>query len=148
MCLGTIGVVTRIADDDGIPMALVRPEAAGAVHACLLTCPEAAVGDTVLVHSGYVLQILDPSPPRDGQDRRGRELPRGVPAPRCHGSDPRRPCAHVRVATACRYARSRENELIAGAVAGYGRRVGSCMVMVRRARLRAVAPGMGLAPAR
>ena len=33
-------------------------------------------------------------------------------------------------------------------VAGYGRRVGICMVMVRRARLRAVAPGMGLAPAR
>ena len=60
MCLGTIGVVTRIADDDGIPLAVVRPEAAGAVPACLLTCPEAAVGDTVLVHSGYVLQILGP----------------------------------------------------------------------------------------
>jgi hypothetical protein len=41
-----------------------------------------------------------------------------------------------------------ENELMAGTVAGYGRRVGICMVMVRRARLRAVAPGMGLAPAR
>jgi hypothetical protein len=27
-------------------------------------------------------------------------------------------------------------------------RMGSCMVMVRRARLRAVAPGVGLAPAR
>jgi len=38
--------------------------------------------------------------------------------------------------------------LLAVAVAGYGRRVGICMVMVRRARLRAVAPGMGLAPAR
>ena len=38
--------------------------------------------------------------------------------------------------------------MMAGAVAGYGRRVGICMVMVRRARLRAVAPGMGLAPAR
>ena len=45
-------------------------------------------------------------------------------------------------------ARSQENELIAGAVAGYGRRVGVYTVMVRRARLRAVAPGMGLAPAR
>ena len=144
MCLGTIGVVTGIADDDGIPMALVRPEAAGALHACLLTCPEAAVGDTVLVHSGYVLQILD----RDGRDRRGRELPRGVPAARCHGPDPRRPRAYVRVATACRCARSRENELMAGDVAGYGQRVGIYTVMVRRARLRAVAPGMGLAPAR
>lgn len=45
-------------------------------------------------------------------------------------------------------ARSRENELMAEAVAGYGRRVGNCMMMVRRVRLRAVAPGMGLAPAR
>ena len=35
-----------------------------------------------------------------------------------------------------------------GVVAGYGLRVGICMVMVRGARLRAVAPGMGLAPAR
>jgi hydrogenase maturation factor len=58
MCLGTIGVVTEIRDDDGIPMALVGADPAAAVHACLLTCPEAAVGDTVLVHSGYVLQIL------------------------------------------------------------------------------------------
>ena len=45
-------------------------------------------------------------------------------------------------------ARSPENELMAGAAAGYGRRVGIYMVMVRRARLRAVAPGVGLAPAR
>ena len=36
---------------------------------------------------------------------------------------------------------------MAAAMAGYGRRVGSHMVMVRRARLRAVAAGMGLAPA-
>ena len=59
MCLGTIGVVTEIRDDDGIPMALVGADPAAVVHACLLTCPEAAVGDTVLVHSGYVLQVLD-----------------------------------------------------------------------------------------
>ena len=62
MCLGTIGVVTEIRDDDGVPMALVGAGSAAAVHACLLTCPEAAVGDTVLVHSGYVLQILDGAP--------------------------------------------------------------------------------------
>ncbi|HLH83653.1 MAG TPA: HypC/HybG/HupF family hydrogenase formation chaperone [Trebonia sp.] len=68
MCLGTTGVVTRIRDDGGIPMALIAAPAGsgaaagGTVSACLLTCPEAAVGDTVLVHSGYVLQILDPGP--------------------------------------------------------------------------------------
>jgi hypothetical protein len=43
---------------------------------------------------------------------------------------------------------SGENGLMAGVVAGYGRRVGIFTVMVRRARLRAVAPGVGLAPAR
>jgi hydrogenase maturation factor len=82
MCLGITGVIRQIRDDDGIPMALIAagpvsvggdgpanggdgPASAagdGTVSACLLTCPEAAVGDTVLVHSGYVLQILDPDP--------------------------------------------------------------------------------------
>jgi hypothetical protein len=38
--------------------------------------------------------------------------------------------------------------LMAEAVPGYGRRMGICTVMVRGARLRAVAPGLGLAPAR
>jgi hydrogenase maturation factor len=57
MCLGVVGVVTEIRDDDGVPMALVGD---GTVSACLLTCPAAAVGDTVLIHSGYVLKILCP----------------------------------------------------------------------------------------
>ena len=65
MCLGMTGVVTGIRDDDGIPMAVVDTAdpadsaAAGGIPACLLTCPEAGAGATVLVHSGYVLQILD-----------------------------------------------------------------------------------------
>lgn len=59
MCLGTTGVVTQIYDDDGIAMALIDAGPPGAIRACLLTCQEAAVGDTVLVHSGYVLQIFD-----------------------------------------------------------------------------------------
>jgi hypothetical protein len=37
---------------------------------------------------------------------------------------------------------------MAGPAAGYGRRVGIYLVMARRARLRAVVPGVGLAPAR
>lgn len=60
MCLGTTGVVTRIHDDDGVPMALIDTQTAGVIPACLLTCAEAVVGDTVLVHSGYVLQIVEP----------------------------------------------------------------------------------------
>jgi hydrogenase maturation factor len=59
MCLGTIGVITEVCDSDGVPMAMVDAGSAITVNACLLTCPEAAVGQTVLVHSGYVLEILD-----------------------------------------------------------------------------------------
>jgi len=59
MCLGSTGVVTEIHDDDGVPMAIIDTGTAGVIPACLLTCQEAVVGDTVLVHSGYVLQIFD-----------------------------------------------------------------------------------------
>ena len=58
VCLGTVGVITAVRDEDGLPMALVEA-GQGTVSACLLTCPEAGVGRTVLVHCGYVLQILD-----------------------------------------------------------------------------------------
>jgi hypothetical protein len=44
--------------------------------------------------------------------------------------------------------RGRENQLLASAGPGYGRRVGIYMVMVRRVRLGAVTPGVGLVPAR
>jgi hydrogenase maturation factor len=59
MCLGAAGVVTGLRDDDGVPMALVATGTGQVVPACLLTCPEAAVGDTVLIHCGYALRILD-----------------------------------------------------------------------------------------
>lgn len=64
MCLGMTGVVTEISDDGGVPVALIDtgPAATGTgefVSACLLTCPDAAVGDTVLIHAGYVLRRLD-----------------------------------------------------------------------------------------
>ena len=61
MCLGVTGVVTAIRDDDGVPMALVDAGDAGQTAACLLTCPDAGIGDTVLVHSGYVLHIAGQS---------------------------------------------------------------------------------------
>jgi hydrogenase maturation factor len=57
VCLGTVGVITAVRDEDGVPMALVDTDQ-GTVSACLLTCPEAGVGRTVLIHCGYVLQIL------------------------------------------------------------------------------------------
>jgi hydrogenase maturation factor len=60
MCLGTVGVIIAIRDEEGVPMALIDTGAAGPVSACLLTCPEAGAGSKVLVHSGYVLHILAP----------------------------------------------------------------------------------------
>lgn len=58
MCLGTVGVITAVRDEDGLPMAVVDADG-GTLSACLITCPEAGVGRIVLVHCGYVLQILD-----------------------------------------------------------------------------------------
>jgi hydrogenase maturation factor len=40
-------------------MALIATGTGQLIPACLITCPEALVGDTVLVHSGYVLQVFD-----------------------------------------------------------------------------------------
>jgi hydrogenase maturation factor len=58
VCLGAVGVITAVREEDGLLMAVVDT-VPGTVSACLLTCPEASVGATVLVHCGYVLQILD-----------------------------------------------------------------------------------------
>lgn len=57
MCLGTVGVITEITDG----MAVI--DAGGVlVTASLLTCPEAVTGQTVLAHSGYVLEIIEEEP--------------------------------------------------------------------------------------
>lgn len=58
MCLGITGVIAEIGDDDGVLVALVDTGAGPAARAYLLTCPDAAVGDTVVVHAGYVLRRL------------------------------------------------------------------------------------------
>jgi hydrogenase maturation factor len=58
MCLGLTGVITGISDDD-VPVALIDTGTGTPVSACLLTCPDAAVGDLVLVHAGYVLHRLE-----------------------------------------------------------------------------------------
>ncbi len=58
MCLGTVGVITEITD--GIAVI----DAGGVwVSASLLTCPEAVTGQTVLAHSGYVLEIIEEESP-------------------------------------------------------------------------------------
>lgn len=59
MCLGALATVTRIWDEDGVRMAEIdrsgRPETVA-----LLYVPEAVPGDTVLVHLGFPVQIVEP----------------------------------------------------------------------------------------
>ncbi len=58
MCLGEIGVVTKVWDEDGVPLALVEVRST-TVTVCLLATPDAAEGASVLVHMGFVLEVLD-----------------------------------------------------------------------------------------
>lgn len=66
MCLGTIGVVTQVWEEDGVPVALVRAGSA-TTRASLLACPGTAVGTSVLVHSGYVIDVLSQQAAADAQ---------------------------------------------------------------------------------
>jgi len=59
MCLGITGVIAGISDDDGVAIALIDTGTGTPVSACLLTCPDAVTGDTVLIHAGYVLRRVD-----------------------------------------------------------------------------------------
>jgi hydrogenase maturation factor len=59
MCLGKLGVVTKVWDDDGIRMALV--DVGSAIEtACVIEQPDLHTGASVLVHLGFVVEILDP----------------------------------------------------------------------------------------
>lgn len=59
MCLGLTGVITGISDDDGVLIAHIDAGTGTPVSACLLTCPDAGVGDLVRAHAGYVLHRLE-----------------------------------------------------------------------------------------
>lgn len=54
MCLGRRAAVDSLFDDDSVPMARLDDGTA----ACLLFWPDTAVGDQVLIHSGYVIDRL------------------------------------------------------------------------------------------
>jgi hydrogenase expression/formation protein HypC len=58
MCLAIPGKILQTFTDGGQPMALV--DYAGARNtACLAYTPEAGVGDFVIVHAGFALQVLN-----------------------------------------------------------------------------------------
>ena len=57
MCLGIPGKVTQIQEQDGILMAAVDFD--GVEQAvCIATTPEVALGQYVLVHAGFALNVL------------------------------------------------------------------------------------------
>lgn len=58
MCLGTIGRISRVWDEGGVPMAMVR-SADGETPANLLYTPGARVDDDVLMQFGFVIEQLD-----------------------------------------------------------------------------------------
>jgi len=57
MCLGIPGKVAKIYEQDGTPMASV--DFGGVEQAvCIATTPEVALGQYVLVHAGFALNVL------------------------------------------------------------------------------------------
>ncbi len=57
MCLGIPGKITNIYEQDGILLAVVDFDGVKQV-VCIATTPEVEVGQYVLVHAGFALNIL------------------------------------------------------------------------------------------
>ena len=58
MCLAVPGRVLEINEENGLVMGLID-YAGTRSKACLTYTPEAGVGDFVIVHAGFALQLLD-----------------------------------------------------------------------------------------
>ena len=77
MCLGSLGKVVRVWDEGGMPMAEV--DASGhSLPACLLYHPDVTVGDDVLIHMGFVVDVMDGQTAADARSLRAGVVP---PAP-------------------------------------------------------------------
>jgi hydrogenase maturation factor len=73
MCLGDIGTVAALADEGGVPVALVRVED-GTVRRCGVFVPGVEVGSAVLLHLGHVVEVLDRDLAADALALRGAGL--------------------------------------------------------------------------
>jgi hydrogenase expression/formation protein HypC len=58
MCLAVPGKIIELFDDRGTPMGRVDFEGT-VVPICLAFVPEASVGDYVIVHAGFALNVID-----------------------------------------------------------------------------------------
>jgi hydrogenase maturation factor len=59
MCLSSIGTVVALRDESGAPVAEVEMKDRTA-RASTLYVPEVKVGDDVLVHLDFIVEVLDP----------------------------------------------------------------------------------------
>ena len=59
MCLGAIGVIREVYEENGLPMARVEGDVR-APEVCLLYVPAALPGDHVLVELGFAVDVLEP----------------------------------------------------------------------------------------
>lgn len=60
MCLGIPGKVVEIIEESPLGMTMARVSYGGIVkEACLAYVPEAQVGDYVIVHAGFALNVID-----------------------------------------------------------------------------------------
>ena len=75
MCLGVLARVTEVHLDDGVPVADVQTSD-GSLRVSCSFCPEAAPGDDVLLHAGFVVSVLDPERALDARRLRGERAPR------------------------------------------------------------------------
>lgn len=85
MCLGTIGAITEVWDSGGVPLARVGIGPA-AETVCLLGCPGAQPGTRVLVHAGFVVEVLSPDIAAEAE--RLRATPGAGDQPDTHPSEP------------------------------------------------------------
>jgi len=60
MCLGVPGKVVEMIEDSPLGMAMARVSFGGIIkEVCLAYVPEAGVGDYVIVHAGFALNVID-----------------------------------------------------------------------------------------
>jgi hydrogenase maturation factor len=69
MCLGTVGTVVDVWIEAGVPMARIGTPS-GVETACLLAAPEVRAGAGVLVHMGFVVEVLGPGAAEDALELR------------------------------------------------------------------------------
>ena len=71
MCVGIIGHLEETWSDDAVPMGRVRTTD-GEETVCLLYAPEARAGEHVLVHLGFVTEVLDAARAEDATTLRAQ----------------------------------------------------------------------------